>query len=84
MLVGAGYRVVLPNIRGSAGYGADWIRPQLGDWGGIDVADVVASAMKDCGLFKRAKKRGGFASVQNTRTSSFKLFNETLSECGNS
>lgn len=43
MLVGAGYRVVLPNIRGSAGYGADWIRPQLGDWGGIDVDDVHAT-----------------------------------------
>ena len=44
MLVGAGYRVVLPNIRGSAGYGADWIRPQLGDWGGVDVDDVHAAA----------------------------------------
>lgn len=43
MLVGAGYRVVLPNIRGSAGYGADWIRPQLGDWGGVDVDDVHAA-----------------------------------------
>jgi dipeptidyl aminopeptidase/acylaminoacyl peptidase len=41
-LIGAGYRVVLPNIRGSAGYGADWIRPQLGDWGGVDVDDVHA------------------------------------------
>ena len=44
MLVGAGYRVVLPNIRGSAGYGSDWIRPQLGDWGGVDVDDVHAAA----------------------------------------
>lgn len=43
LLVGAGYRVVLPNIRGSAGYGADWIRPQLGDWGGADVDDVHAA-----------------------------------------
>lgn len=43
MLVGAGYRVVLPNVRGSAGYGADWIRPQLGDWGGVDVDDVHAA-----------------------------------------
>jgi dipeptidyl aminopeptidase/acylaminoacyl peptidase len=40
VLVSAGYRVVLPNIRGSATYGADWIRPQLGDWGGVDAADV--------------------------------------------
>lgn len=44
MLVGAGYRVVLPNIRGGAGYGAEWIRPQLGDWGGVDVDDVHAAA----------------------------------------
>ena len=40
LLSSAGYRVVLPNIRGSAGYGRDWIRPQLGDWGGVDAADV--------------------------------------------
>jgi len=40
LLTGAGYRVVLPNIRGSAGYGASWIAPQLGDWGGVDAADV--------------------------------------------
>ncbi len=43
MLVGAGYRVVLPNIRGSGAYGADWIRPQFGDWGGVDAADVHAA-----------------------------------------
>ena len=38
-----GYRVVLPNIRGSATYGRAWIRPQLGDWGGVDAADVHAA-----------------------------------------
>ena len=43
MLTGAGYRVVLPNIRGSAGYGRGWIRPQLGDWGGVDADDVHAA-----------------------------------------
>jgi dipeptidyl aminopeptidase/acylaminoacyl peptidase len=43
LLCAAGYRVLLPNIRGSAGYGADWIRPQLGDWGGVDAADVHAA-----------------------------------------
>ena len=43
LLVAAGYRVVLPNIRGSATYGRDWIRPQLGDWGGVDAADVHAA-----------------------------------------
>lgn len=43
MLVGAGYRVVLPNIRGGQGYGREWITPQLGDWGGVDVDDVHAA-----------------------------------------
>ena len=43
LVASAGYRVVLPNIRGSATYGADWIRPQLGDWGGVDAADVHAA-----------------------------------------
>ena len=43
LLVARGYRVLLPNIRGSATYGRDWIRPQLGDWGGVDAADVLAA-----------------------------------------
>ncbi|HEX7949649.1 MAG TPA: S9 family peptidase [Candidatus Limnocylindrales bacterium] len=43
LLVARGYRVVLPNIRGSTTYGRDWIRPQLGDWGGADAADVHAA-----------------------------------------
>jgi len=43
ILVSSGYRVLLPNIRGSAGYGAAWIRPLLGDWGGADAADVHAA-----------------------------------------
>jgi dipeptidyl aminopeptidase/acylaminoacyl peptidase len=43
LLCARGYRVVLPNIRGSATYGAEWIRPQLGDWGGVDAADVHAA-----------------------------------------
>ena len=34
---------ILPNIRGSATYGRDWITPQLGDWGGVDAADVHAA-----------------------------------------
>ena len=42
LLVSRGYRVLLPNIRGSAGYGRAWIRPQLGDWGGVDADDVLA------------------------------------------
>ena len=43
LLVARGYRVILPNIRGSATYGRGWIRPQLGDWGGVDAADVHAA-----------------------------------------
>jgi dipeptidyl aminopeptidase/acylaminoacyl peptidase len=43
LLCAAGYRVVLPNIRGSTTYGADWIRPQLGHWGEVDADDVHAA-----------------------------------------
>ncbi len=50
MLTGAGYRVVLPNIRGSAGHGREWIRAQLGDWGGVDADDVHAALDHVVGL----------------------------------
>ncbi len=43
LLCARGYRVVLPNIRGSTSYGRDWIRPQLGSWGGPDAEDVHAA-----------------------------------------
>ncbi|HUG29595.1 MAG TPA: alpha/beta fold hydrolase [Candidatus Limnocylindria bacterium] len=43
LLCARGYRVILPNVRGSTSYGRDWIRPQLGDWGGVDAADVLAA-----------------------------------------
>ena len=43
LLCARGFRVVLPNIRGSASYGAGWIAPQLGDWGGPDAEDVHAA-----------------------------------------
>ncbi|MCJ7711662.1 MAG: prolyl oligopeptidase family serine peptidase, partial [Chloroflexi bacterium] len=43
LLCARGYRVVLPNIRGSASYGAKWIAPQLGEWGGPDADDVHAA-----------------------------------------
>jgi dipeptidyl aminopeptidase/acylaminoacyl peptidase len=43
LLCARGYRVLLPNIRGSTGYGRDWIRPHLGNWGGPDVDDVHAA-----------------------------------------
>jgi dipeptidyl aminopeptidase/acylaminoacyl peptidase len=50
LLTSAGYRVILPNIRGSTTYGRDWIRPQLGDWGGVDAADVHAAVDHVVGL----------------------------------
>ncbi len=50
LLVARGYRVVLPNIRGSTSYGRDWIRPQLGDWGGVDATDVHAALDHVVGL----------------------------------
>jgi dipeptidyl aminopeptidase/acylaminoacyl peptidase len=50
LLVARGYRVVLPNIRGSASYGRAWIRPQLGDWGGVDADDVHSALDHVVGL----------------------------------
>ncbi|MEI7742174.1 MAG: prolyl oligopeptidase family serine peptidase [Chloroflexota bacterium] len=43
LLCARGYRVVLPNIRGSISYGAEWITPQLGHWGEVDADDVHAA-----------------------------------------
>ncbi len=43
LLVSRGYRVILPNIRGSASYGRTWIRAPMGAWGGPDAADVHAA-----------------------------------------
>ena len=43
LLCARGYRVVLPNIRGSASYGGAWITPHLGNWGGPDADDVHAA-----------------------------------------
>ena len=43
MLCAAGYRVLMPNIRGSTTFGADWIRPLAGHWGGPDAEDAIAS-----------------------------------------
>jgi dipeptidyl aminopeptidase/acylaminoacyl peptidase len=44
LLASRGYRVLLPNIRGSATYGRAWIAPHLGDWGGVDADDIHAVA----------------------------------------
>ncbi|HXG26706.1 MAG TPA: prolyl oligopeptidase family serine peptidase [Candidatus Binatia bacterium] len=50
LLCARGYRVVLPNIRGSTSFGADWIRPLLGRWGGPDAEDVHAALNHVVGL----------------------------------
>jgi dipeptidyl aminopeptidase/acylaminoacyl peptidase len=41
-MVAAGYAVILPNPRGSIGYGEDFARRVIGDWGGADYGDLMA------------------------------------------
>jgi dipeptidyl aminopeptidase/acylaminoacyl peptidase len=43
MLVSLGYRVLAPNIRGSCGYGRDWIEAIQGRWGGPDADDLITT-----------------------------------------
>ncbi len=43
-LAARGYRVLLPNPRGSTGRGSRFARRAIGDWGGADLADVLAGA----------------------------------------
>ncbi|GHO96124.1 putative peptidase YuxL [Reticulibacter mediterranei] len=42
VLAGRGYAVLAPNIRGSAGYGEEFCRRILNDWGGKDFHDLMA------------------------------------------
>ncbi|GCF11481.1 S9 family peptidase [Dictyobacter arantiisoli] len=42
VLAGRGYAVLAPNPRGSAGYGEDFCRRVLNDWGGDDWRDLQA------------------------------------------
>ena len=68
LLVQAGYRVALPNVRGSYGFGASWIADLAGSWGDVDAADchavcdhLVAAGLADparLGAFGRSY--GGF------------------------
>lgn len=44
MLVSAGYVVLEPNVRGSTGYGYDFMVSNRADWGGNDFKDVMAAA----------------------------------------
>ncbi|HLE58103.1 MAG TPA: prolyl oligopeptidase family serine peptidase, partial [Candidatus Limnocylindria bacterium] len=52
LLCAHGYRVVMPNLRGSASFGAAWTGALGGDWGGVDAADVLRTvdAMIEAGL----------------------------------
>jgi dipeptidyl aminopeptidase/acylaminoacyl peptidase len=43
MLCNAGYRVLMPNVRGSATFGAEWVRPLADGWGGADADDALAA-----------------------------------------
>ena len=42
-LTAAGYRVLMPNIRGSATFGATWVGPLSGHWGEVDAEDALAA-----------------------------------------
>ncbi|MDH4054784.1 MAG: S9 family peptidase [Gammaproteobacteria bacterium] len=42
ILVAEGFAVLAPNIRGSTGYGLDFVRSNRRDWGGADFRDAMA------------------------------------------
>lgn len=42
-LCAAGYRVLMPNIRGSATFGAPWVRALRRGWGTVDAEDALAA-----------------------------------------
>jgi dipeptidyl aminopeptidase/acylaminoacyl peptidase len=42
LLAARGFAVLMPNIRGSVGYGQKFVEMNRGDWGGADYKDVIA------------------------------------------
>ncbi len=42
VLVGHGYAIFYPNVRGSTGYGEKFVEANRADWGGADFKDVMA------------------------------------------
>jgi dipeptidyl aminopeptidase/acylaminoacyl peptidase len=42
LLTSHGFRCVLPNVRGSAGFGSAWIAALAGRWGEVDAEDALA------------------------------------------
>lgn len=63
LLVDAGYAVLMPNPRGSAGRGQEFARMNLGDLGGEDLQDIIAGidALVEAGIAdgKRVAIQGG-------------------------
>ena len=43
LLVAHGYAVVMPNPRGSTGYGEEFLKANRADWGGGDFKDEMAA-----------------------------------------
>ena len=41
-LCAAGYRVLMPNIRGSTTFGGPWVKGLSASWGDTDAADALA------------------------------------------
>jgi dipeptidyl aminopeptidase/acylaminoacyl peptidase len=56
-LAAAGYVVVLPNPRGSHGYGEEFARACVGDWGGADFQDLMGAVehLVDTGVADRKR-----------------------------
>jgi dipeptidyl aminopeptidase/acylaminoacyl peptidase len=44
LLVSRGYLVMAPDFRGSTGYGEEFQKRSIGDWGGGDLLDVISAA----------------------------------------
>jgi dipeptidyl aminopeptidase/acylaminoacyl peptidase len=61
LLAELGYRVLLPNPRGSCGHGREWVRGLLGSWGGPDADDLRTSL--DWAIGERLADPGRIAAV---------------------
>ena len=57
LLVSRGFAVLMPNPRGSTGYGVAWRDACIKDWGGKDLDDVAAGAQYLAGLDFIDKRR---------------------------
>ena len=88
-LVAAGYRVALPNIRGSYGFGYEFVVDALrGSWGDVDAADchTVLDYLVETGLADPARlgcfgrSYGGF--LVNWLIGTSQRFAAAVSECG--